>query len=61
MLASGRLVAPFEQRIRTSESFYLTCPTHQYLHPNAEAFWSWLIEEAETEDGRLETASGAGS
>lgn len=61
MLASGRLLAPFEQRISASESFYLTCPTHQYMHPNAEAFWSWLIEEAEAEEGRLEAVPGAHS
>jgi LysR family glycine cleavage system transcriptional activator len=48
LIASGRLVVPFEQRVATAEAFYLTCPTHQYTHPNAEAFWSWLIQEAQS-------------
>lgn len=47
MIASGRLVAPFAQRIPTSEAFYLACPAHQYMSSHAEAFWSWLIEQAE--------------
>ncbi|MEH6577957.1 MAG: transcriptional regulator GcvA [Amphritea sp.] len=47
MIAEGRLVAPFEQRVPTSEAFYLACPDHQYEHPHAETFRSWLIEEAE--------------
>lgn len=49
MIASGRLLAPFAQRVATSEAFHLTRPTHQYLHPNAETFRSWLIEEAEAQ------------
>lgn len=47
MLDSGRLIAPFEQSIPTSEAFYLTYPSHQYLHPDAEVFRNWLLEEAE--------------
>lgn len=59
MLASGRLVAPFEQRIATSEAFYLACPAHQYMSPQAEAFWSWLVEEAECERDALGAGSGS--
>lgn len=58
MLASGRLLAPFEQRIATSEAFYLACPAHQYISPQAEAFWSWLVEEAEFERDALVAGSG---
>lgn len=46
MIATGRLVAPFGQRIPTSEAFYLVSPVHQYEHPHAKTFRSWLIEEA---------------
>lgn len=46
MLASGRLVAPFEQRVPTSEAFYLTCPAHRYMSAHAETFWQWLVEQA---------------
>lgn len=47
MVAAGRLVAPFVERVQTSEAFYLACPDDQYEHPHAETFRSWLIEEAE--------------
>lgn len=47
MIASGRLVAPFKQTVPTSEAFYLTYPVHQYLHPHAEVFRLWLLEEVE--------------
>lgn len=49
MVASGRLVAPFSQRIETLEAFYLTYPEHQYRHPHAEAFRDWVVREAEQE------------
>jgi LysR family glycine cleavage system transcriptional activator len=48
MLADGRLVTPFEQRLATSEAFYLACPTHKFAHPSTETFRAWLIEEAES-------------
>ncbi|XHF43318.1 transcriptional regulator GcvA [Metapseudomonas boanensis] len=47
MLASGRLVAPFEQRVPTDEAFYVVTPEHQYATPQAKAFLAWLLEEAE--------------
>jgi LysR family glycine cleavage system transcriptional activator len=53
MIASGRLVAPFEQRVATSEAFHLTRRSHQYLHPHAETFRSWLIEEAEAQRDKV--------
>ncbi|WP_116475528.1 transcriptional regulator GcvA [Zobellella maritima] len=46
MIASGRLVAPFSQRVATSEAFHLVYPAHQYLHPHAEIFRTWLVGEA---------------
>lgn len=46
MIASGKLVAPFEQRIATSEAFYLVSPVNQYEHPHTDIFRSWLIKEA---------------
>ena len=49
MIASGKLIAPFEQKVATSEAFYLTSPIHQYTHPSADIFRTWLIEEAEAE------------
>lgn len=47
LIESGQLVAPFEQKVPTSEAFHLVRPAHKYIHPHAEIFRSWLIEEAE--------------
>lgn len=47
MLASGRLVAPFAQRVPTDEAFYAVVPEHQYATPYAKAFLDWLLAEAE--------------
>jgi LysR family glycine cleavage system transcriptional activator len=58
MIADGRLVAPFDQRIATSEAFYLACPAYQFMSPQAEAFWSWLVEEAVLERDDLSRVVG---
>lgn len=47
MLARGELVAPFPQRVATNEAFHLVRPAHKYVHPHAETFRTWLVEEAE--------------
>ncbi len=57
MIAEGRLVVPFEQRVVTTEAFHLAYPGHQYLHPHAELFRSWLIEEAEAQRNRVAAPS----
>ncbi|RDB41775.1 transcriptional regulator GcvA [Halomonas sp. DQ26W] len=49
MISHGRLIAPFEPRIATSEAFHLVYPDHSYLHPHAEAFRAWLLQETETQ------------
>lgn len=45
MLKSGRLVAPFEQKVATEEAFYLVYSSSQLNHPHAEAFRNWLLQE----------------
>lgn len=45
MLESGRLVAPFEQKVATAEAFYLVYTNTQLNHPHAEAFRNWLLQE----------------
>ena len=49
MLASGRLIAPFNERLATSEAFFLATPVNQHIHPHVEAFRYWLINQAELE------------
>lgn len=56
MMQSGRLIAPLQQSIATTEAFYLVRQTHKYLSPHAEAFWSWLIEEAEADRAQTDLA-----
>ena len=46
LLESGRLVAPFEESIASSEAFFLATPVNQYSHPDVEAFRYWLISQA---------------
>lgn len=46
MLADGRLIAPFEQRIPASEAFHLSCPSHIHLSAQGEKFWGWLVKES---------------
>lgn len=46
MLADGRLIAPFTQRIPASEAFHLSCPSNMQLSPHGETFWAWLVEES---------------
>ncbi|MBR9870413.1 MAG: LysR family transcriptional regulator [Gammaproteobacteria bacterium] len=45
-MEKGTLVAPFAQKVPTAEAFYLVRPANKYLHPHAEIFRSWLLEEA---------------
>ncbi len=46
-LAHGRLVAPFKLAIPIDEAFYLMSPAGGTLHPDADVFRKWLLEEAE--------------
>lgn len=47
MLATGTLIAPLDQRVATSEAFYLVGPAQDYSRPEVLAFWDWLVAEAE--------------
>lgn len=45
MLESGRLIAPFDQKVTTEEAFYLVYGSSQLNNPHALAFKTWLLEE----------------
>jgi LysR family glycine cleavage system transcriptional activator len=45
-LASRSLIAPLGAQFETSEAFYLAYSPHSIINPQANAFASWLIEEA---------------
>ncbi|WCN09553.1 LysR substrate-binding domain-containing protein [Marinomonas mediterranea] len=47
MIENGTLIAPFEKTLETSEAFFLTYPTHQYLSPGAEVFKQWVLDESQ--------------
>ncbi|UTV98433.1 LysR family transcriptional regulator [Marinomonas rhizomae] len=47
MLKEGSLIAPFEQKLETSEAFFLTHTAQKFLHPNAETFKQWVLETAQ--------------
>ncbi|MCE0464492.1 MULTISPECIES: LysR substrate-binding domain-containing protein [Pseudomonas] len=46
LLADGRLIEPFSQRIEASESFYLVRGSGTEQHPDAVTFATWLVEQA---------------
>ncbi|MEX3011443.1 transcriptional regulator GcvA [Hoeflea sp. TYP-13] len=47
MLASGRLVKPFELSVPVEEAIYLIFPMDGTGHPDSELFRTWLLEEAQ--------------
>lgn len=47
MLAQGALIAPFEQRFTTQEAFYLVYSPLATANPQAVAFITWLVSQAE--------------
>jgi LysR family glycine cleavage system transcriptional activator len=47
MIATGQLVAPFEQKLPTSDAFYLVSSKQELEHPHAELFRAWLLDEVE--------------
>ncbi|RDL44499.1 LysR family transcriptional regulator [Marinomonas piezotolerans] len=47
MTSTGQLVAPFEQKLPTSEAFYLLSSNKGFDHPHAELFRAWILEEVE--------------
>ena len=46
-LERGRLVAPFNVTVPTSEAFYVTTSTVKPVQPHAQAFQQWIVEQAE--------------
>jgi len=45
LLASGELIAPFDQALETSEAFYLVYAPHRIANPSAALFIDWLLSE----------------
>ncbi|MDO6459591.1 LysR substrate-binding domain-containing protein [Granulosicoccaceae sp. 1_MG-2023] len=46
LLEKRELIAPFDLSVATSEAFYLVRAEHKYIHPHAEIFRDWIINEA---------------
>ncbi|WP_067094392.1 LysR substrate-binding domain-containing protein [Marinomonas atlantica] len=47
MITTSQLIAPFEQKLATSEAFYLISSSQGFEHPHAALFRAWLLDEAE--------------
>ncbi|WP_325892283.1 LysR substrate-binding domain-containing protein [Grimontia sp. NTOU-MAR1] len=45
-----RLISLFEQKVLTTEAFYLVNHKSRFLHPHAEAFISWVMEEVNNDE-----------
>lgn len=50
LLASGELVAPFDQEVATDEAFHLVYNTGSLAHPHAAQFRDWLLEKTQLEN-----------
>lgn len=46
VLASGRLVKPFDLSVPVDEAFHLISPLDRIKHPDSERFRDWLLAEA---------------
>ncbi|KXF81639.1 LysR substrate-binding domain-containing protein [Enterovibrio coralii] len=49
-----KLVPLFEQQVLTTEAFYLVNHKSRFLHPHAEAFISWVMDEVNNDDINIE-------
>lgn len=54
-LAAGRLIMPFDLKVKLESAYYLVCEPHAKTRPAVAAFRDWLIAEA-----AKDTAAGAG-
>ncbi len=46
-LQSGRLIAPFDAKLKSSSAYYIVCPPEYSDRPRIKAFLNWLLGEAE--------------
>ena len=46
-LRAGRLVAPYQLRVRTAGAYYLVYPRARRLTPSIRAFEEWIVQQAE--------------
>jgi len=53
LLASGRLVKPFETELKAGNAYFVVCPPEQVERPRFVAFRDWLHAEAATDPGRF--------
>ncbi|WP_281544263.1 LysR substrate-binding domain-containing protein [Grimontia sp. SpTr1] len=47
---SEKLVSLFDQEVLTTEAFYLVNHKSRFLHPHAEAFINWVMEEVNNDE-----------
>jgi LysR family glycine cleavage system transcriptional activator len=53
-LRTGRLIVPFELRLRSGRAYYFVYPKQRQQRPNVQAFRAWIHEEVAAIDwGRL--------
>ncbi|MEP3247304.1 MAG: transcriptional regulator GcvA [Sneathiella sp.] len=53
LLASGRLVKPFDTELKAGNAYFIVCPEGQSERPRFVAFRDWLHAEAATDPGRF--------
>lgn len=50
VLAEGRLVAPFDLVVPIKEGFHLLTPKRKSIHPDAQYFTDWVLEQVRCAD-----------
>ncbi len=53
LLASGRLVKPFDTELKAGNAYFVVCPPEQVERQRFVAFRDWLHAEAATDPGRF--------
>lgn len=55
LLASGKLVRPFELSLSSDEAYYALCPKEHLARKEVNTFWNWLSDQSDVPkvDGKL--------
>jgi len=47
LLASGKLIKPFEGGVTTEEAFFIAIPSNKPIQNHVQAFRSWVIHQGQ--------------
>ncbi|MEM7358828.1 MAG: transcriptional regulator GcvA [Pseudomonadota bacterium] len=53
LLATGKLVQPFELSLSSDKAYYAVCPKEHLSRKEVSTFWSWLTEQSRRQEESL--------